>query len=156
MYTISKEIEFDAGHRVPLHESKCRNPHGHRYKVQAIIEGELITEGPEAGMVKDFSNIKALLVKHVEEKYDHGFIAYEDDKVMIECFAGALLENWKIIWVPFYPTAECLAKAIYDDMKPELPNLVTIVIWETPTSIATYTDYEEAADTFLEDMSGRE
>ena len=74
MYTISKEIQFDAGHRVPLHTSKCKNPHGHRYRVVAFLEGELITSGPETGMVRDFSHVKQALTEFVHDVFDHGFV----------------------------------------------------------------------------------
>lgn len=147
MFTINKAIEFDAGHRVPLHESKCKNPHGHRYRVIAYIEGELITKGPESGMVRDFSIIKKLLTERVHDVYDHGFIVHNQDTELIRLFmydsSGNRLEEpahgWKIVFVSFIPTAECLAKAIYDDLKANgLPNLMCIEVWETPTSCAAY------------------
>lgn len=134
-YIITKEIEFDAGHRVPLHASKCRNPHGHRYRVQAGIEGELITEGPESGMVRDFSIVKELLTEHVHDIYDHGFIVHKSDKDIIDLFNTL---DYKIIVVDWYPTAECLAKNIYWRIKTYLPTLQFIRIWETPTSMAEY------------------
>jgi 6-pyruvoyltetrahydropterin/6-carboxytetrahydropterin synthase len=152
MYEITKEIEFDAGHRVPLHASKCKNPHGHRYRVQAGILGELITEGPESGMVRDFSIVKELLTEYAHDKYDHGFIVADHDELMLMAL-GELNDDdtpvnheagevgrwgWKVIVVPFVPTAECLAKAIYDDVKPHLPGLQFIRLWETPTSMAEY------------------
>src|SRR3954470_23184406 len=99
MYVITKEIEFDAGHRVPLHASKCKNPHGHRYRVVAHIVGELITEGPESGMVRDFSIVKQALTENVHDKYDHGFIAHESDEHIIGLFAN---NGYKLIITPFY------------------------------------------------------
>jgi 6-pyruvoyltetrahydropterin/6-carboxytetrahydropterin synthase len=137
MFTVKKEIEFDAGHRVPLHESKCRNPHGHRYKVVAHLVGELITEGPESGMVRDFSIVKQLLTEHVHDRFDHGFIVAKSDTGLKQALV-ATDQSWKVIIVDYYPTAECLAKDIYDTIKPELPNLYCIDVWETPTSCATY------------------
>lgn len=140
MFVITKEIEFDAGHRVPLHASKCKNPHGHRYRVVAHIVGDLITEGPESGMVRDFSIVKQLLTEHVHDKYDHGFIVHEEDERLIHLL---LDEGYKTIIVPFYPTAECLARQIFDDLLLELPNLFRIDVYETPTSCAIYTPYED-------------
>lgn len=150
MYTIAKEIEFDAGHRVPLHESKCKNPHGHRYKVEAEVAGELIEEGPETGMVRDFSIIKELLTKRVHDVYDHGFMVYKDDHEMDLFVNMCLTYNWKCIITDFIPTAECLAKAIFDDLKSHLPGLFQVNVYETPTSLATY-----APDDNLFDPPGR-
>jgi 6-pyruvoyltetrahydropterin/6-carboxytetrahydropterin synthase len=150
-HTISKEIEFDAGHRVPLHASKCKNPHGHRYRVVAHIVGELITEGPESGMVRDFSIVKQLLTEHVHDVYDHGFIVSDKDDAMLYAFSvdgnnplkGEVdnMNGWKVIVVPFYPTAECLAKKIFEDLRANgLPTLYQIDVWETPTSCASWSD----------------
>lgn len=144
-YFIQKEIEFDAGHRVPLHESKCKNPHGHRYRVVATIEGELITEGPESGMVRDFSIVKQLLTEKIHDVFDHAFVIASSDKSMLASFMvkpgpeGAWSElGFKIVVVPFYPTAECLAKHFHSLLVDDLPNLVEIAVWETPTSVAVY------------------
>lgn len=134
MYVINKEVQFDAGHRVPLHASKCSNPHGHRYKVVVYVVGELIEEGPESGMVRDFSVIKHYLTKYVHDKYDHGFIIHEGDTELIGLFTQM---RWKYIVVPFYPTAECLAKKIFDDLS-GLLNILQVDVWETPTSCASY------------------
>lgn len=137
-FLISKEIQFDAGHRVPLHASKCKNPHGHRYRVVAVIEGDLITEGPESGMVRDFSIVKQLLTVRVHDKFDHAFIVHDEDDTMRFAFAHGD-PDWKIVEVPYIPTAECLARAIFADLKENgLPNLVRIEVWETPTSMASY------------------
>lgn len=156
MFVISKEIEFDAGHRVPLHASKCKNPHGHRYRVVAYIEGELIEEGPEAGMVRDFGIVKQLLMDLVHDRFDHGFIVSDQDYSM-QYALGFLNDDhtpvrpdedrygWKVIIVPFIPTAECLAKDIYDTLKEHLPNLFKIEVWETPTSCAEYMHLETEA-----------
>ncbi len=155
MFVINKEIQFDAGHRVPLHASKCKNPHGHRYRVVAYIDGELITEGPESGMVRDFSIVKQLLTERVHDVYDHGFIIHEDDAVMYHALNDNN-EDWKVIIVPFIPTAECLAEAIYWDLKENgLPNLRKIDVWETPTSCASFEEDIDIVDFIQEVLAGR-
>lgn len=141
MFLIAKEIEFDAGHRVPLHESKCRNPHGHRYKVKAVLRGELITEGPESGMVKDFSHVKDLMMKRIHDRFDHSFFVSHEDKELIAAFMPFRFD-WQIIVTKFHPTAECLAKHFYELLKPDMPNLISLTVWETPTSTAMYTEEE--------------
>ena len=144
-YLISKEIEFDAGHRVPLHESKCKNPHGHRYRLKVEIIGELITEGPETGMVRDFSIVKQLMMERIHDVYDHSFIIDEQDVEMRSIFAD-VLDVWKVNIVDFIPTAECLAKHFYDLLKDDL-DIVQIQLWETPTSCATYIPDQDDLDT---------
>src|SRR5262245_56527683 len=75
-YYISKEVQFDAGHRVPNHDSKCRNPHGHRYRVEAWLTGDLVTTpgAPDEGMLMDFGALKKILMREIHDKLDHGFI----------------------------------------------------------------------------------
>ena len=144
-YLISKEIEFDAGHRVPLHESKCKNPHGHRYRLKVEIEGKLIKEGPKTGMVRDFSIVKQLMMERIHDVYDHSFIISNADLERIDAFE-AVGADWKIHIVNFVPTAECLAKHFYDLLKDDL-DIIQIQLWETPTSCATYIPDQDDLDT---------
>ena len=153
MYKITKEIQFDAGHRVPLHASKCKNPHGHRYRVVVHIRGDLIKSGPESGMVKDFSILKQVMMEKIHDVYDHGFIVHNQDHAMLKSlgvyydpeFSGYTSGyDWKVVVVPFVPTAECLAKEFYQILASDkrLPNVLQVDVWETPTSCAIYTGGE--------------
>jgi 6-pyruvoyltetrahydropterin/6-carboxytetrahydropterin synthase len=156
-YYLKREVEFDAGHRVPNHQSKCRNPHGHRYKVQATVTGQLVDRSgaSDEGMVIDFGEISDILQVRVHNKYDHGFIMYEKDDAMRECFngfdqvkGGIAKEpkfDWKVIVVDWIPTAENMAKAIFEDLFSEINHwygdraiLYRIDVFETPKSVASY------------------
>lgn len=142
MFSVTKEVQFDAGHRVPFHDSKCRNPHGHRYRVVVELEGELHTQGSQAGMVLDFGYIKAALMSHVHDVYDHGFIVHDGDFEMAGFLSDSDANGWKVIQVPWHPTAENMARAIYDDLA-ALSDwwwhaLQSVSVWETPTSCAIY------------------
>lgn len=138
---ISKTIEIDTGHRVPNHKSKCRNLHGHRYVIEAGVEGDLVKQegASDEGMVIDFSDLKAVMVEEIHDKYDHGFIMFRDDD-----FAGVFdtFVGQNIHFVPFIPTAENLAKFWFDSIKGRLLErgikLVFVKVWETPTSTAIY------------------
>lgn len=70
---ITKEIGIDMAHRVPNHGSKCRNLHGHRYKIEVGVDDKLITkEGdPAEGMVIDFSDLKKVMMDYIDASYDH-------------------------------------------------------------------------------------
>lgn len=146
---ISKEVQFDAGHRVPGHQSKCKNPHGHRYRVVAYIEGEInnIPGHPEEGMLKDFGFLKDLLMTKVHDVLDHGFIVYEGDERMLEMFENDWTlrneaDRFKIIVFPYVPTAENIARwcheRLYYDIVQSGYNLKYVEVWETPTSMAAY------------------
>jgi 6-pyruvoyltetrahydropterin/6-carboxytetrahydropterin synthase len=161
--SISKEIEFDAGHRVPNHESKCQNPHGHRYRVVAHVSGDLVeTEGDsQEGMVLDFGFLKQLLTVKVHDVFDHGFIVFAMDDPMLVALGElndaepkTLVDHtlgeenrfgWKVIVFPAVPTAENLALWIWNQLRHEVGTMTNgrawlthVEVWETPTSCATY------------------
>ena len=83
--TVHREIQFDCGHRVPDHASKCRSPHGHRYRIVATCAGEVMSEqgNPENGMVIDFGNIKKAMMDVLDAIFDHAFVLSHHDKRMM-------------------------------------------------------------------------
>ena len=140
---ITKSIEFDMGHRVPNHKSKCKNLHGHRYKVEVGVKGSLIKtkKSSDEGMVIDFSDLKEIMMEEIDNKLDHGFMLYDKDPFIKE-FSYFTKEDQKIIFVPFIPTAENIALYIFDKIKLKLKRknmeLHSVRVWETPTSSALY------------------
>lgn len=149
---ISKEVEFDAGHRVPSHLGKCKNPHGHRYRVRVSAYGSIVEEegAPDHGMLVDFGDLKTLMMTHVHDVLDHGFIVYEEDRRMRRMFAVDEALNvegpeFSVVVFPYIPTAENLARWIWEQLdKPiserfrEGLTLSCVEVWETPTSLAVY------------------
>jgi len=138
---ITKRVEFDAGHRVPDHASKCANPHGHRYVVEAEISGPVIDQAgdPENGMVVDFGRLKALLVERVHDRWDHGFLVAESDTDLGEFLRS---RGFKVDTLPVPPTAENLAAIIAFslDIAGQMPGcrLTRLTVWETPTCSASW------------------
>jgi 6-pyruvoyltetrahydropterin/6-carboxytetrahydropterin synthase len=157
-YFALTKVEFDAGHRVPDHASKCRNPHGHRYVVEASVGSkELETTGSETGMVADFGNIKALLIDKVHDVLDHGFIVYEGDVVLLTAFnmydetniseLGSSDYGWKVIVFPYVPTAENIARWAFEQIEDDVKRMSTtdhdvwldaVIVHETPNCKAIY------------------
>lgn len=76
---ICREIGIDAGHRVPLHGSKCKHPHGHRYKIEANCTGPLFDGTEQDGMVIDFGFLKDEMMSIIDAHCDHGQILWVDD-----------------------------------------------------------------------------
>ena len=141
---ITKEIELDAGHRVPNHVSKCRNPHGHRYRFRVMCVGQIVDDPthPDFGMLTDFANLKTLMTTRIHDVLDHAMIVHQDDTDLLDAMDG---RGWKVIVFPTVPTAENLAvwawdqleQAIHDEFD-DLLELAEIAVWETPTSVAYY------------------
>lgn len=136
---ITKEVEFDAGHRVPSHEGKCRNPHGHRYRVRVRCAGPIQESGPAAGMLVDFSDLKQILAE-VVEPWDHAFLVHVEDSELMHALAG---HGWRITLMIWVPTAENIARIVFSQMQGRIEDrfgtdlrLVEAAVWETPTSVA--------------------
>lgn len=141
---ITKEIEIDMGHRVPNHKSKCKNMHGHRYRIEVGVDDKVITlpGSSDEGMVIDFGDLKLIMIEEIDAIYDHSFTVYEQDE-FIEFFKDLLYNRGqKINIVNFVPTAENLAKHWYELLKKNLEDVSIkihhVKVYETPTSSATY------------------
>jgi 6-pyruvoyltetrahydropterin/6-carboxytetrahydropterin synthase len=135
---ITRRVEFDAGHRIPAHNSKCRNLHGHRYVLEATISGPLITDSvSEEGMVKDFGDLKRVMMEEIHANWDHAFLAWEEDEVAQA--AELADENLKYVWFSFVPTVENLAMVAFNLLAARIdrlwggePVLKSVRLYETP------------------------
>lgn len=120
MWLVYKEFRFEAAHRLPHHDGKCRRLHGHSWTGRIYVEGEqLKTEGSQKGMVIDFGKISAYLNPILEDYLDHHYLNETTG-----------LEN---------PTSEAIAEWIYHQISLRgLPGLHSVEIRETCTSGARY------------------
>jgi 6-pyruvoyltetrahydropterin/6-carboxytetrahydropterin synthase len=111
---ITRRLEFDAGHRIPNHNSQCKHLHGHRYAIEITLSGKVITtEGAsDQGMVMDFSDVKRIAKERVVDAWDHAFLVYRGDQVVLD-FLRTLPEH-KTVVLNVIPTAENLAKVAFD------------------------------------------
>lgn len=139
MLTITRKLEFDAGHRIPDHNSQCRNLHGHRYTLLITLVGTVIEkEGhSDNGMVMDFSDIKALAKTHLVDLWDHAFLVYRHDTA-VRHFLESLPDH-KTVVLERIPTVENLARAAFDILKGVYQDryntglsLSKITLYETP------------------------
>lgn len=151
MYRIRKHIEIDAGHRVPYHESKCKNLHGHRYRITVEVGARRLvdpsTGASGAGMVMDFGVLKRVLMRIVHDPYDHRMVLWEKDPIVgfIAKYAHYSTE-WGIVIVPVIPTAEELSRfwglqvrqALEDEDELGATQFLSLEVQETPTSMARW------------------
>jgi 6-pyruvoyltetrahydropterin/6-carboxytetrahydropterin synthase len=140
---ITTRLEFDAGHRIPDHKSQCRNLHGHRYALEITLSGDIISASntSENGMVMDFSDVKQIARDSVVDVWDHAFLVFKDDKVVLDFLKS--LPNHKTVIFPTVPTAENMAaeafkilKSQYKDIYGNLLTLERVRLYETPNSWA--------------------
>ncbi|OIP09887.1 MAG: 6-carboxytetrahydropterin synthase QueD [Rhodocyclales bacterium CG17_big_fil_post_rev_8_21_14_2_50_68_7] len=136
---ITRRLEFDAGHRIPDHLSRCRHLHGHRYAIEITLSGavEIGTHTPREGMVMDFAEVKALAWRHLVEKWDHAFLVYRDDLELVALLAR--LPDHRTVLLDVVPTVENLASVafaildeVYRDRYGKELRLERIRLYETP------------------------
>ncbi len=82
MPEISKTMTIEMGHRLPNHQGKCQNLHGHSYKIEIFVSGQLIDKGPSEGMVVDFSILKEQACKTIDEDFDHKMCLQYTDPIL--------------------------------------------------------------------------
>ena len=147
MLTITRKLEFDAGHRIPDHNSQCRNLHGHRYVLEITLTGGVIDKDGQSdnGMIMDFSDVKKLANSALVDVWDHAFLVYEKDHA-VRTFLDSL-PNHKTVVLPLVPTIENLAKIAFDILKAVYTDnfgtgltLHKIKLFETPNCWAEIVD----------------
>ena len=124
MFEVEKTFSFEAGHVLTHHDGPCACPHGHSYGLTVVVRGgALVTSGSKSGMVIDFQQIGEVVKPMIAEYLDHHW----------------LNETLKTDT----PTAESIAKWVFDYLWPRLPGLHRICIRETASSCASYMVDEE-------------
>jgi len=138
--TANRYHDISCGHRVVGHEGKCRFLHGHNYRVHFYCEAEQLDT---VGRVIDFGVIKEKLCMWIENKWDHKFLAWEQDSVMrsiVNKFSGIygdlVMIDKSVVWLPFNPTAENMGEYLLNTIGPKQlegtgVRLIRVVIEET-------------------------
>ena len=131
MFCVTKEIDFCYGHRLLNYDGKCKYLHGHNGRAVISIESETVDH---RGMVMDFSDIKRVVARWIDEHLDHRMILNANDPAV---------ETLRALNEPLYlieqnPTAENIAKLIYEFAAQEEFPVSEVKLWETPNSYATY------------------
>ena len=139
MYTLKVEHSFDSAHFLYGYEGKCRNIHGHRWKVEVEIKAEnLIQNGQLRGMVVDFGDIKKD-VKKLLDYYDHALII-EKNTLKAKTLECLLDEEFKVIEIDFRPTAENFSFFFYKEIEKKGYSVKKVTVYETPNNSATYSE----------------
>ena len=131
MYAVTKIIHFCYGHRLLNYQGKCRYLHGHNGRVEIELSARTLDR---RGMVRDFTEIKQALQGWIDTNLDHKMVLCAKDPVL-----GLLRRQGEPLFVmQDNPTAEAIAKLIYDVAKRLGFPVTTVRLWETDHSFATY------------------
>lgn len=132
MFRVTREIHFCYGHRLLNYDGKCRHLHGHNGKAVIALEAQSLDP---LGMVVDFSTMKRVVGAWIDSTFDHRMILHRDDPAL----PFLRQQNEPVCVVAVNPTAENIAKLIFDFVKGQGFPVVEVTLWETESSYATYT-----------------
>ncbi len=136
MYKIGKAFTFEAGHHLPHHDGKCREPHGHGYKVEIVLFSHLLVEAlndPKEGMLLDFGILTDVWKERIFSKVDHTNLNESAPRLALDYdlhFGTTTAENLARLFfeiVSRQRSPESLSGALY-----------SVKVWETATSWAEY------------------
>lgn len=129
MHLITSESSFDAAHFLTNYEGKCKNIHGHRWRLVVTIKGELTN-----GMLVDFGDFKKD-IKDLCDYFDHSFIVEKGslDKKLFDL----LNKQFVLRVVEFRTTAENFSKYIFEEMSKKY-SVKEVCVYETPNNCARY------------------
>jgi len=131
MYRVTREIHFCYGHRLLNYDGKCKHLHGHNGRAVITLEAPRLDA---LGMVMDFSRLKQVIGAWIDETLDHKMLLHRDDPALPAL--GQLGEPVHLMDVN--PTAENIAKLIFDYTASRGFPVVEVKLWETESCFATY------------------
>ena len=131
MFQVTREITFCYGHRLLDYDGKCRHLHGHNGKAVITLQAEKLDA---LGMVVDFSRLKQVVQTWIDATLDHRMLLHRDDPVL-----PYLRQQGEPIFVmDVNPTAENIARLIYEYAAGQGFPVVEVKLWETDNCYATY------------------
>ena len=139
---ITKQFNFETGHALYGYDGKCRNVHGHSYKLSVTVIGSPITDSNNVkfGMVIDFSDLKKIVLEEVVDVFDHATV-FNKNTPHVELAEELSSRGHHVILVDYQPTSENMVVDFAEKIKSRLPkdiNLLSLRLQETESSFAEW------------------
>lgn len=142
MIRLTKEFSFESAHALWGYDGKCREIHGHSYRLFVTIKGEPISDeqNPKLGMVMDFGELKSIVAREITDRLDHSFVMRRTEQA--EALAKAMGSQFtNVVLVDYQPTCENMLIDFAARLKAALPKGITLHslrLHETATSYAEW------------------
>jgi 6-pyruvoyltetrahydropterin/6-carboxytetrahydropterin synthase len=139
---ITKQFSFETGHALYGYDGKCKNVHGHSYKLSVTVIGQPISDNSNVkfGMVIDFSDLKKIVKEEIVDIFDHATV-FNKNTPHVELAAELETRGHHVILVEYQPTSENMVTDFAQKIKSRLPNgikLHSLKLQETDTSFAEW------------------
>jgi 6-pyruvoyltetrahydropterin/6-carboxytetrahydropterin synthase len=139
---ITKQFSFETGHALYGYDGKCRNVHGHSYKLSVTVIGAPIndTDHVKFGMVIDFGDLKKIVKEEVVDVFDHATV-FNKNTPHVELAMELKNRGHNVLLVDYQPTSEMMVIDFAEKIKARLPEnlqLHSLKLQETATSYAEW------------------
>ena len=139
---ITKQFTFETGHALYGYDGKCKNVHGHSYKLSVTVIGKPITDTNHVkfGMVIDFSDLKMIVKEDIVNVFDHATV-FNKNTPHVELAKELENRGHNVLLVNYQPTSEMMVIDFANKIKKRLPNHITLhslKLQETDTSFAEW------------------
>lgn len=139
---ITKQFNFETGHALYGYDGKCRNVHGHSYKLSVTVIGRPITDVSHVklGMVIDFGDLKKIVKEEIVDVYDHATV-FNKNTPHIELAKELIDRGHNVILADYQPTSENMVIDFAAKIKSRLPKnieLFSLKLQETDSSFAEW------------------
>lgn len=139
---ITKQFNFETGHALYGYDGKCKNVHGHSYKLSVTVIGEPITDTSNVkyGMVIDFSDLKKIVKEDIVDVFDHATV-FNQNTPHVELAAELKNRGHHVILVNYQPTSENMVIDFASKIMARLPKdiqLHSLRLQETESSFAEW------------------
>lgn len=143
MYMLQSEASFDAAHFLKGYDGKCKNIHGHRWRIVVRISGDsLIASGPKKGMLIDFGDLKSALTT-LADQFDHALLV-EEGTLKEKTMEALREEDFRMVFLPFRTTAENFSRYFFQQLTEMGLTPQEVAVYETPNNCAVYIGGKEA------------
>ena len=139
---ITKQFSFETGHALYGYDGKCKNVHGHSYKLSVTVIGKPIVNRNDVkfGMVIDFSDLKKIVKEEIVDQFDHATV-FNETTPHIELANELKSRGHHVILVGYQPTSENMVIDFAQRIKNRLPDsikLFSLKLQETDSSFAEW------------------
>tara|TARA_B110000914_G_scaffold167921_1_gene148484 strand:+ start:17 stop:466 length:450 start_codon:yes stop_codon:yes gene_type:complete len=139
---ITKRFSFETGHALYGYDGKCRNVHGHSYKLYVTVIGHPISDTTHVklGMVIDFSDLKVIVKNKIVDVFDHATV-FNKNTPHVDLAKELSDRGHNVLLVDYQPTSEMMIIDFANVIKQELPSHVklhSLKLQETDSSYAQW------------------
>ena len=124
---ITKQFDFETGHALYGYDGKCKNVHGHSYKLSVTVIGTPISDSSNVkfGMVIDFGDLKKIVLSEIVNKFDHATV-FNKNTPHVELAAELEKRDHSVILVDYQPTSEMMLIDFAQKIKNRLPDNIQL------------------------------